>query len=153
MRHLRPKSCDRARLWLSLRLDGELSGFERHLLSAHLRRCEDCRAYELGVGVATEVLRSKPYEPLARPVRLPPARARLGLVRIAASAAAAAFVAVVVTGVLAVSGSKQRPRFLDRVEMTQNTEVRDLKMIRRDEEQLRNAAALPIPHIQLSRAE
>ena len=52
MRHVRPKSCDRARFWLSLQLDDELSGFERHLLGAHMRRCEDCCAYEVGLGVA-----------------------------------------------------------------------------------------------------
>jgi len=102
MRHVRPKSCDRARFWLSLQLDDELSGFERHLLGAHLRGCEDCRAYEVGLGVTGAVLRSEPLEPLERPVLLPPAHSRFRVVRLTASAAAAAFVAVAVTGVFGI---------------------------------------------------
>src|SRR5204862_18222 len=82
----------RARCWLSLQLDDELSGFERHLLGAHMRRCEDCCAYEVGLGVASAVLRTEPLEPLERPVLLPPAHSRFRVVRLTASAAAAAFV-------------------------------------------------------------
>lgn len=131
MRHVRPKSCDRARLWLSLRLDDELSAFEGHLLVAHLRRCEDCRAYEVGLGVATAVLRSEPLEALERPVQLPPAHPGFRGVRLTASAAAAAFVAVVVTGILTVTGSNQRPRLLRGTNAAQ--EVRELRQLRRDE--------------------
>jgi predicted anti-sigma-YlaC factor YlaD len=131
MRHIRPKSCDRARLWLSLRLDGELSAFERRLLGAHLRRCDDCCAYESGVGVATAVLRSEPLEPLERPVLLPPARSRLRVVRLTASAAAAAFVAVAVTGLLTVTGSSHRTRILPGVNASQ--EISELRQLRRDE--------------------
>jgi predicted anti-sigma-YlaC factor YlaD len=132
MRHVRPKSCDRARFWLSLQLDDELSGFERHLLGAHLRRCEDCRAYEVGLGLAAAVVRSEPLEPLERPVLLPPAHSRFRVVRLTASAAAAAFVAVAVTGVLAVTGSNQHPRLLPGANASQ-TEVRELRQLRRDE--------------------
>ena len=132
MRHVRPKSCDRARFWLSLQLDDELSGFERHLLGAHLRRCEDCRAYEVGVGVAAAVLRSEPFESLERPILLPPAHSRFRVVRLTASVAAAAFVAVAVTGVFAVTGSNQRPRLLPGANASQ-TEVRELRQLRRDE--------------------
>jgi anti-sigma factor RsiW len=140
-------------MWLSLELDGELSAFERRLLSAHLRRCDDCQAYEVGIDAATAILRSEPMEPMERPVRLPPARTHLHVVRVAASAAAAAFLAVAVTGMLAITGSKQHPRFLDRVELTQNAEVHDLKQIRLDEVALQKAANIPVTHVQLTRGE
>jgi len=35
----RSATCDRARAWISLRSDGELSEFECALLDAHLGRC------------------------------------------------------------------------------------------------------------------
>ena len=147
MRHVRPKSCDRTRLWLSLRLDGELSAFERRLLGVHLRRCEDCRAYESGVGVATAVLRSEPLEPLERPVLLPPARSRLRSVRLTASAAAAAFVAVAVTGLLTVTGPSHRPRIGSEVNASQ--EVSELRQLRRDESTV--SPATPYLHVQPAR--
>jgi hypothetical protein len=54
---------------------------------------------------------------------------------------------------LAVTGSRQHPRFLDRVELTQNAEVRYLKQLRRDEVELQNAANAPVAHVQLTRGE
>src|SRR5437763_3704452 len=52
--------CARARFWVSLRVDGELSELERALLDAHLVRCADCRAYATGVAGVTDALRSAP---------------------------------------------------------------------------------------------
>src|SRR6266545_1950837 len=94
----RPKSCDRARLWVSLALDDELSDFEDRLLDAHLERCPECREYESGV-----------------------------------RAAAAALVAVGVTGFFTVSGQNQRPNFLERVGHSQDAEAADLRALRRSE--------------------
>jgi predicted anti-sigma-YlaC factor YlaD len=151
-RYLRPKGCDRARSWLSLELDGELSLFERRLLGAHLRRCGECAAYGETVSAATALLRGQPLERLERPVELPRAGPRLGVVRLAASAAAAAFVAVVVTGMFAVTGSKQQPRFLQQVQLTPYNVVQDLKRMRRADARLRGAAP-PASHIQLPHGE
>jgi predicted anti-sigma-YlaC factor YlaD len=61
--------CERARLWASLRLDGELSELEGALLDAHLARCAGCRAVADGFGASTTALRSAPLERLA-PVAL-----------------------------------------------------------------------------------
>jgi hypothetical protein len=102
MNEPRPKSCDRARLWVSLALDDELSDFEDRLLEAHLERCPDCREYENGVRAATATLRMEPHVTPACPVVLPrkPRRA-LGPVRVAAPIAAAALAVVAFFGVQA----------------------------------------------------
>jgi predicted anti-sigma-YlaC factor YlaD len=129
----RPKSCDRARLWVSLALDNELSDFEDRLLDAHLERCADCREYEQGVRAATLRLRAEPLVANERQVALPRPRPALGVTRLAASAAAAALIAVGITGFFAVSGGNQRPHLLDRVGRSQNTEAADLRALRRSE--------------------
>jgi anti-sigma factor RsiW len=95
------KRCVRAREHISLRLDGELSEFERALLGAHLARCEACRRFEGDVRAVTERLRAEPLEPLSRPVAVP-ARRRIALARIVPGAAAAA--AVLAVGAGAVLG-------------------------------------------------
>src|SRR3954454_17246769 len=48
--HVRSHLCERARLWASLRADGELSELEGALLDAHLARCAECRSVAGGVG-------------------------------------------------------------------------------------------------------
>jgi predicted anti-sigma-YlaC factor YlaD len=89
--------CERAREWGSLRLDGELSEFERALLDAHLRRCAGCAAYVLEIGAITEAMRTAELEPLARPIVVP-MRRRVGYASRAlqAGAAAAAILAVTI---------------------------------------------------------
>jgi predicted anti-sigma-YlaC factor YlaD len=95
------KRCVRAREHISLRLDGELSEFERALLGAHLARCEACRRFEGDVRAVTERLRAEPLEPLSRPIVIAPRR-RVALARVLPGAAAAA--AVLAVGVGAVLG-------------------------------------------------
>ena len=90
MFRLRPHMCERAREWASLRLDGELSDFERVLLDSHLRRCPACAAYVLEIGAITEVIRAAELEPLTAPVALPLRRRRASVVLQAGAAAAAA---------------------------------------------------------------
>jgi predicted anti-sigma-YlaC factor YlaD len=130
---IRPKSCDRARLWVSLALDDELSEFERRLLDAHVERCADCREYDRGVVAMTAMLRSEPLVAGEKQVALPRRRRAAGLTRVAASAAAAALVAVGVTGFFAVSGQNQRPRLLQQVGRFQDTEAADVRALRRSE--------------------
>jgi Putative zinc-finger len=69
-----PERCDRARRWLSLDLDGELSEFERSLLGAHLSRCESCRAFGAEITVFTGHMRAAPPEQLERPIVVPTRR-------------------------------------------------------------------------------
>ena len=90
MFRLRPHMCERAREWASLRLDGELSDFERVLLNSHLRRCPACAAYVLEIGAITDVIRAAELQPLTAPVALPLRRRRASVVLQAGAAAAAA---------------------------------------------------------------
>ena len=46
MDYVRPLECERTRHFLSVRLDAELSQFERALVVAHVARCEPCRSFE-----------------------------------------------------------------------------------------------------------
>jgi predicted anti-sigma-YlaC factor YlaD len=89
--------CERAREWGSLRLDGELSEFERVLLDAHLSRCAACDAYVQEIGAITQTIRAAGLEPLPRPVAIPLRRRVLRPAgALQAGAAAAAILAVTV---------------------------------------------------------
>ena len=57
-----PQSCERARAWVSVRLDDEISELENALLDAHLRRCAACREFEASVGATVLALRARPLE-------------------------------------------------------------------------------------------
>jgi predicted anti-sigma-YlaC factor YlaD len=93
------RRCDRAREYASLRLDGELSDFERALLDSHLERCPSCHAFADDLVGVTDRLRTAPLEQPALAITLP--RRRFAPVRGAqVSAAAAAIVSVVGIGTL-----------------------------------------------------
>jgi anti-sigma factor RsiW len=101
MRTMRPtgRGCDRAREYASLRLDGELSEFERALLASHLERCPSCRVFADDLVGLTDRLRTAPLDQPDLSLSLP--RRRFVAVRsIQASAAAAAVVSVVGIGAL-----------------------------------------------------
>jgi predicted anti-sigma-YlaC factor YlaD len=103
----RTSACDRARQWLSLELDGELSELEQAAFARHLASCAGCRALGDEVAAFTRLIREAPMLALERPVAVAaPGRARRQLVRRAgAAAAAAAAVAAAVLGGFAVTGS------------------------------------------------
>jgi len=73
---LHPHTCERAREWASLGLDGELSQFESVLLRTHLDECASCSAYAEKVTRATGALREAPFVPLATQIALPTRRRR-----------------------------------------------------------------------------
>jgi anti-sigma factor RsiW len=103
MRLVRPerKSCDRARFYASLRVDGELSELESRLLAAHLGQCGPCRAFGADVEAFTAALRAAPIDP-GRPVEIPWRRRSVLTLRSAQlGAAALALVAVGLGGMLA----------------------------------------------------
>jgi hypothetical protein len=83
--------CERARMWASLRLDGELSPFEGVLLDAHLAGCGDCRDFASGIDLVTQSLREVGRELPERPLTLPGrSRSAHGFLRPAVTAAAMA---------------------------------------------------------------
>jgi predicted anti-sigma-YlaC factor YlaD len=102
--------CERARLWASLRLDGELSELEGALLEAHLARCDGCRSVADGFGASTTALRSAPLErPAPVALDLPRSPRRL----LATIAVAAVLVLGVIAGGVvrgAVSHGSSTPR-------------------------------------------
>jgi predicted anti-sigma-YlaC factor YlaD len=65
---VRQLACERARTWVSLRLDGELSELEGALLDAHLGRCAECVGVAATMAAATREIRDAPLvAPPARP--------------------------------------------------------------------------------------
>jgi predicted anti-sigma-YlaC factor YlaD len=108
---LHPRSCERAREWASLRLDGELSEFEQALLDAHLERCAPCADYARNVTDATTALRSAEASRLSVPIALPLRRRALSLRAVSAATAAAAVVAAVGLGTLIGSLGGTHPAF------------------------------------------
>ena len=61
---VRTSVCERARAWVSLSLDGELSELERRLLDVHVERCAPCAAFEAEVTALVGELRAASQEPL-----------------------------------------------------------------------------------------
>jgi predicted anti-sigma-YlaC factor YlaD len=106
------RGCTRAREWVSLRADGELSELERLLLRRHLGRCEACRTFAETVGEVTEVLRTTPQELPSR--TLEPAQPRIRerrrlRLRVAAAATALAAAGAVAGVLIASEGGKSSP--------------------------------------------
>lgn|SRR5262245_50148430 len=95
----RNSRCERARQWVSLRVDGELSELEDALLEKHLEGCASCSAFATRLSATTEAVRVAPqerpdieYPRFERPaIRLPVGR-RVAIVAVAAAAALGAFV-------------------------------------------------------------
>lgn len=88
------RRCERAREWLSLSLDGELSRFERALVDRHVGACPECTAFGAELRAFTDAVRTAPLEPLPHAVAIPSRRARTALLRPAQAAAALAALAV-----------------------------------------------------------
>jgi len=100
----RPMLCDRTREWAALGMDTELSEFETAIMTSHLERCEECRAFAVDVVAITRELRSAPLEPLPNPIELVRPR-RFGLPRRHLQVAAAAALVVLATGLGSLYGA------------------------------------------------
>ena len=61
------RSCERARSWVSLDLDDELSELEGAMLRAHTARCVPCAQFQSEAVAITHKLRLAPLEPLPAP--------------------------------------------------------------------------------------
>lgn len=89
---VRTAECERARSWVSLGLDGELSEVEQALLLAHVVRCAACAGFERDADALTRKLREAPLERPAVAGMLP--RSRSAAMRSLQVGAAAAVVAL-----------------------------------------------------------
>lgn len=112
---MRAANCDRARFWISLRLDGVLSDFESALLEQHVHRCAACHAFMADATRQTTLLREASLERVTVPIDLParpkPLRhALVGLGTLAASAAAAVISLHVVSGTHGASNAARSGR-------------------------------------------
>ena len=94
--------CERARTWVSLGLDGELSELEGAMFDSHLAQCPACRRFALDATAFTAALRAQPLEAAKRPVTLSrqPRRIRLRTLEVAAAA-----LVTVAVGVAGLAGS------------------------------------------------
>ena len=89
-----PRSCDRVREQVSLRLDGELSQLEHAFVDRHLERCAGCADYAAELEAVAQLLRSAPLEQPEWTFALP--RRRSSTLRIVQMGAAAATIAAAV---------------------------------------------------------
>jgi predicted anti-sigma-YlaC factor YlaD len=102
------RGCERARAWVSLELDGELSQLEQALLAAHLRRCATCAASAAEMRALTAELRTAPLQRPGIRFELPErARARRGR-SVALRLALAATLAALAAGLGVLAGSVDR---------------------------------------------
>src|SRR5262245_58087449 len=101
-----PRSCERARSWISLDLDAELSELEGAMLRSHVDRCAPCATYQSEVTALTYRLRLAPLEPLLAPVVLPSRRRSVSRALQVGAAAAVAIVATSIGTLLASSPSQ-----------------------------------------------
>jgi predicted anti-sigma-YlaC factor YlaD len=86
--------CERARAWVSLGLDSELSEVEDALLRAHVGRCAACAAFARDVdGLTREIRTAWPLRPVATRVSLHRRRAATRTLQLGAAAAAVAIAA------------------------------------------------------------
>jgi hypothetical protein len=124
--------CARARFWVSLRVDDELSELEGALLDAHLARCEGCREFATGADASTAAIRAASYirhPPIA--LDLPRSSRRFAAgVGVAALVAAAAIAGALVRG--NVSTGSNSPSVVHSVAVVASVETPDqLRRLRR----------------------
>src|SRR5882757_9787265 len=104
---VRTAQCERARVWVSLALDGELSEIEEAALRVHVGSCAGCAGFELDVVALTKELRSAPLVRPAAEVMAPRPRRSPTMRVLQLSAAAAAVVLAAGLGTLVGSLSSR----------------------------------------------
>jgi predicted anti-sigma-YlaC factor YlaD len=86
--------CERARAWVSLELDSELSEVEEALLRAHVGCCAACAAFERDVeGLTQELRTTRPQRPVATRASLHRRRAARRTLQLGTAAAVVAIAA------------------------------------------------------------
>jgi predicted anti-sigma-YlaC factor YlaD len=131
---LQPRNCERARAWVSLRLDDEISELEEALLEAHLHRCAACREFEASVRGAVVALRAQPLEEIDHSVvvcgRRRLALRRSAIASVAAVAAAVVGVATVLSTQAAKSPSTHPPTQVPAAVAADNQDIKQLRALR-----------------------
>jgi anti-sigma factor RsiW len=102
-------ACGRARYWISLSLDGEISELELQAVRAHLGRCHACWEFERCLSSVTTILREQPFDRMECGVALPPRR-RQGVARAGVMSAVAATMVVAAGVFLGPFGSDNAMR-------------------------------------------
>ena len=131
---MQPRNCDRARAWVSLRLDGEISEIEDALLEAHLRRCTSCREFEESVRGTVFALRAQPLEEIDHAVVVA-RRRRLNthprfVASVAAALAAVAGVTTVLSSQTAKGPSRHTPTPLLVAVVRDDQDIKQLRALR-----------------------
>lgn len=88
--------CERARQRASIEVDGELSGFERALLDAHVAACQSCAELRREIAGLTRAIRAAPASQLTRPIEIARVRRRYSRYGLRLAPAAAVMAAAVV---------------------------------------------------------
>lgn len=142
------RRCERAREWLSLAVDGELSRFERALVDRHLSGCPECAAFGAEVRGFTLALRAAPAERLTHPVAIPERRRRAVAFRPAQAAVAALAVVAVGAGTLSSSlrtEERRTPRPAAVPQLEQRNAMRLRQLAQGEEIVLARQAAISRP--------
>jgi len=130
MRRETGQRCDRARHWVSLRVDGELSQLESALLDAHLASCRPCGEFVRDVQAQTMLLRTASLQRAPEIGQLRRAERRIAPLVASLAAAAALVVAMLLGGALRVhalvGGSSLKPTAMIGAAETTNA-FRDLR--------------------------
>jgi anti-sigma factor RsiW len=141
--HIRTHACERARTWVSLSHDGELSELERRLLEAHLDRCTACASFATEIEYVVGELRAAPLEPTTgtltsvtwRRRQVTPAirvAGRIGAVAAAAAAGIAMFsLGAGSVGDVKSGGTSQPPLVIDATTSDTTAEVSAFRQMRR----------------------
>jgi hypothetical protein len=141
LRRSSEERCERARLWVSLELDGELSEVERALLEEHVTRCPACAVVRADLDALTATIRQAPLvEPRRRFGLERPAYGmhapRAALLRFAAAAALTAVAVGLGALVSSVGADRSAPppptADLAFLEPNGKREFRDIRKDRRE---------------------
>lgn len=129
------RNCERARVWSSLRADGELSELEGALLDAHLSRCAGCRSFAAGLDGVEALLRAEPLEQPERRVEVRRRSAGRSL-RVLQAGAAVAVVATgglgaLVVGVFHAASESSASPVIQRVSAVNDESPRTMRELRR----------------------
>ncbi len=107
--------CERVRSQISTLLDAEVSELDRRLVTAHLVRCAECRAFETRVRAFTDVLRAAPLESPSDPVVITRTRPLRRFRLATAEYSVAATLLIGLLGVLSQFDAPESPRRDNRV--------------------------------------
>jgi predicted anti-sigma-YlaC factor YlaD len=126
----RSSACERARGWISLELDGELSEVEHALLADHTARCPACAEARRDLSAVARLLRTTPAEAPQRSF-MPPRRRRTPVRAVAVAAVLALAVGVGFFGASLGGGTvEDTPETID-VAFLSNNERQEFWDIRR----------------------